>query len=479
MKHNAKRILSAIVSITLMICIFSAYGESSSWDCPDCGRTGNTGNFCGGCACPAPWIETEQTSHPQSSRQAGNIVTFGHYEQDNDPSDGMEEIEWLVLDYDTTNHKALLLSRYGLDAVPYNTEFADITWEECTLRAWLNGEFLSKAFSTAEQSAILATVVGNNLGQEYSEWNTDGGNNTMDRIFLLSYAEANRYLGITPGSRNNTQSRTAPTAYAIAQGAPAGNGNQTTDGVPAGWWWLRSPGSLQYDAAIVNNDGSLRSINVSNGNCCIRPAFWLNLESGLPAALLLSKLAQEPTVIPAAELTPALTPTPTPTPAPTAAPTKKVLPRATAGEDGATLRRTPELKENIIASIHAHDEMTVVGKRGKFYYVLYQGQLGYVHQTIVQLINTDAATIRELGDDEIYTHDLGDGTAVTQLETKDSGSVLRSTPKADRGNSICSIHAKTLLDVYGKEKEWYYVCYEGQYGYVHSDTVLIVQIGAE
>ena len=92
-------------------------------------------------------------------RTVGSYVTFGSYEQDNNTGNGQEPIEGLVLDYDAANHRVLLLSRYGLDAKPYNTAYVDITWEKCTLRTWLNGEFMDQAFSKTEQGAILTTAV--------------------------------------------------------------------------------------------------------------------------------------------------------------------------------------------------------------------------------------------------------------------------------------------------------------------------------
>ncbi len=214
-------------------------------------------------------------------KEAGSVVSFGTYLQTEEGTD-QTAIEWIVLDYDETNHKVLLLSRYGLEAMPYNMEeYTNITWEECTLRAWLNGEFLSKAFSTDEQSAILTTAVDNSKSQGYSEWNTDGGNNTEDRIFLLSYAEANRYLGVTRDDRNNLKSRVSPTAYALAQGAYTRDSYRTEDGAAAGMWWLRSPGILQSDAADVDPAGSLSISTVGFDNFVVRPAFWLNLESDI------------------------------------------------------------------------------------------------------------------------------------------------------------------------------------------------------
>ena len=211
-------------------------------------------------------------------RKTGNVVTFGTYPQTEKGTD-QTPIKWIVLEFDEANNKALLLSKYGLDAVPYNTEWVGITWKQCTLRAWLNGEFLNKAFSTQEQSAILVTNVDNSPGQGYSKWNKYYENNTRDQILLLSYAEANRYLGVTYDDKNNIESRVAPTAYAIAQGSSTHDRSQTVDGEPAAWWWLRSPGSLQGSAADVSSDGSLDYCSVISVYGVVRPAFWLNLES--------------------------------------------------------------------------------------------------------------------------------------------------------------------------------------------------------
>ncbi len=217
-------------------------------------------------------------------REVGNIVTFGTYPQTEERTTDQTPIEWIVLDYDEVNHKALLISRYGLDAVNYNKDNEPITWEKCTLRAWLNEEFLNKAFSTDEQSAILITAVDNSKSQGYSKWDTDGENNTEDRIFLLSYAEANRYLGVEyDDGGNNQKSRVAPTAYAYRRGPWTSDKYKTEDGAEAAWWWLRSSGGYiyqKYHAAGVGRNGSLDRENIDYGYY-VRPTFWLNLESGI------------------------------------------------------------------------------------------------------------------------------------------------------------------------------------------------------
>ncbi len=198
-------------------------------------------------------------------------VKFGTYPQTESGADKIP-IEWIVLARD--GNKALLISRYGLDAKPYNAEHTSVTWEICTLRNWLNCVFMNKAFTAEEQKSILTTTVDNSSSQGY--WSTSGGNNTQDKIFLLSYAEVNKYFGVT----YHTKSIVAPTAYAEAQGAYASSSNKTADGNSAGWWWLRSPGLNQNYAARVIPVGSL-DYYVDYEGGCVRPALWVNLESGI------------------------------------------------------------------------------------------------------------------------------------------------------------------------------------------------------
>ena len=111
---------------------------------------------------------------------AGNYVEFGTYPQ-TEADTVNTPIEWLVLARD--GNTALLISRYGLDAQPYNTELTSVTWETSTLRTWLNNTFMIKAFTAEEQKAILTTTVDNSRSQGYSKWSASGGNNTQDWIF--------------------------------------------------------------------------------------------------------------------------------------------------------------------------------------------------------------------------------------------------------------------------------------------------------
>lgn len=200
----------------------------------------------------------------------GNYVTFGSYPQTAD-GDDMTAIEWLVLARE--GMKALLISRYGLDAQKYHSERTAITWQNCTLRPWLNSTFLNKAFTATEQSAILMTNVDNSKAQGYSGYSTDGGNNTEDKVFLLSYAEAHKYLGITDNGYNEELGVEA-TAYAKERGALISDDNRI-------WWWLRSPGIAKYTAIGACPGGHISSFHVAYPDNAIRPALWVNLESGI------------------------------------------------------------------------------------------------------------------------------------------------------------------------------------------------------
>lgn len=218
--------------------------------------------------------EVERKAEWETLVQSGRQITFGRYPQTANGNDNTP-IEWLILDRD--EQKILIVSKYGLDAQPYKKDYTSLTWETCTLRTWLNGTFYNKAFSSAEKAAILTTNVDNSKNQCYSGWNTSGGNNTQDKVFLLSYAEANKYFGVTHDTTSNTKSRVAPTAYAIAQGAYTHSSNKTADGTDAGWWWLRSPGFYQSSAAGVRTDGSLNYYRVDDASGSVRPALWVNL----------------------------------------------------------------------------------------------------------------------------------------------------------------------------------------------------------
>ncbi|MBR5383935.1 MAG: hypothetical protein IK133_08950 [Clostridia bacterium] len=226
---------------------------------------------------PAPAAEAPAAGN-SADLSAYNTVRFGQYEQDADYSNGPEEIEWLVLDIQ--GDRALLLSKYGLDVQPYHHTYTDVTWETCSLRAWLNSAFLESAFSPEEAQSILLSNVSNSSDQGNSAWNAPGGNDTRDKVFLLSFAEAGRYLNVSDSSDYNITSLTSATAYAVQMGAWTDESTRTAEGKASADWWLRSPGSTGCHAAYVWSNGNAGSGNVNyNDVCVVRPALWVSTQS--------------------------------------------------------------------------------------------------------------------------------------------------------------------------------------------------------
>lgn len=193
----------------------------------------------------------------------GDTVFLGTYEQDNNTSNGKEDIAWLVLE--VKDGKALVVSKYALDCKQYNTSNTDVTWETCTLRKWLNNDFINAAFSSYEKAMIPTVTVSADKNPDYS---ANPGNATQDQVFLLSITEANKYFNST-GAR-----QCEPTDYAVA------NGSWESDSGNFCWWWLRSPGVTQDSAVYVYSGGDvIESGNaVDIGTSAVRPAMWISLK---------------------------------------------------------------------------------------------------------------------------------------------------------------------------------------------------------
>lgn len=213
------------------------------------------------------WYDFFEIAALTEKWKPGNYVTFGHYEQDGDTGNGAEDIEWLVLEQD--GDTALLISRYALDAKPFNEKKTDVTWETCTMRGWLNGEFYDAAFGEEEKALIITSDVTADKNPSYS---TPQGNDTRDNVFLLSITEANKYFA------DDEARMCAPTEQAVKNGVYQSS-NYAVDGVGTCWWWLRSSGFASNDAAIVDDGGGLINIGygVDDDFVAVRPCVRVRL----------------------------------------------------------------------------------------------------------------------------------------------------------------------------------------------------------
>jgi len=197
----------------------------------------------------------------------GNTIAFGSYLQN---YGFKSEIEWQVLD--VKDEKVLLISKYALDCKPYHITAENVTWETCTLRKWLNNDFLNTAFSKSEKEKILQVSV---FADKNPSFNTNSGNTTQDKIFLLSISEAIKYFA------DEIERICYPTAFAIANGAYVNH--VQNDCI----WWLRSPGSVQNSASCINSNrkkavgSDIDTVGGYVNNYCnaIRPALWIDLNT--------------------------------------------------------------------------------------------------------------------------------------------------------------------------------------------------------
>lgn len=172
-----------------------------------------------------------------SETETGKTLCFGAYEQDGNLENGEEPIEWLVLDRQEDH--VLLLSLKALDCVDFGTKgHYFVSWEDSFIRVWLNEEFYSLAFSDTEKLLIAP------VDTEEEEYALTDGDESADRVFLLSETEAERCL---PG---DAAKQCCCTQYAID------NGSWHTP-FSICRWWLRTPGDSANRKAGVRHQGSI------------------------------------------------------------------------------------------------------------------------------------------------------------------------------------------------------------------------------
>lgn len=119
----------------------------------------------------------------QNSSPSLDIIREQHYNFSSDRPwhyFKISPIRWRVLDI--KDGKAMLVTDRMPDSVPFHEVDEDVTWDECTLRSWLNGYgatenkqgiaytgngFIDRAFTEKEQKSILPTLLENLPNQDY------------------------------------------------------------------------------------------------------------------------------------------------------------------------------------------------------------------------------------------------------------------------------------------------------------------------
>lgn len=211
-----------------------------------------------------------------------DTVYFGKYWQNDtdcngkaDKKDEKDPIRWRVLS--VNGNDAFLMADQILDGRRYHDWDVETTWENCSLRVWLNNEFLNDAFTGEEQDAIMITDVVN---EDNPENRAEGGNNTFDKVYIPSFREA---VNVAYGFDENYGSRSlsrnvAYTDYTISHHTfPMDIGSPQA----IGGWWLRTPGYKNETAIDVGCYGSMvdlggRPVDWYYG---VRPVMHLNLDN--------------------------------------------------------------------------------------------------------------------------------------------------------------------------------------------------------
>lgn len=213
-------------------------------------------------------ISSKEKDMKMEDLKKGETIRFGRYPQKGDPSAAPEPIEWIILD--NYGKSVKLISRYGLTAKAYNNNaYWPVTWESCTLRSWLNNEFLNTAFTDEEQVLIEPAV----LEAESNRFLM--GKETLDKIFVPDAEEAEQYFV------SDAERICIPTEKAVSEGAHVGKNSGS-----GCWWWLRTPSiSMPNYVYVVDTDGSfdedgfpVETFAENDGNnIAVRPAILLRI----------------------------------------------------------------------------------------------------------------------------------------------------------------------------------------------------------
>lgn len=262
MKQKTRGLAAALLLLSLLLSL-TACGERES-------EPGQDGTVSG--------EQSTAKAEPLTAEELGwgAIVSFGHYEQDNDLTNGKEPIEWMVLD--VQEDRALLVSRQILEDMAFDESGEDRLWNESSLRTWLNDSFFQEAFTEQEQVSVQLSHLETPGDSVYD---TELVPATEDRVFLLSIQEVEQYFGLAWGSTGHfydNDIKAQPTAYALSKGMETKN--------QRAYWYLRSSGWMgDRPFSSVSGDGGITSVadvGPMEGKVRgVRPAVWVTLDADM------------------------------------------------------------------------------------------------------------------------------------------------------------------------------------------------------
>ncbi len=224
--------------------------------------------------------------------EIGDIVQMGTYEQDGD-AETEDPICWDVLDKD--GNAVLLISHDVIAYQRFSDNLKCVIWEDSQIRSWLNQEFYAEAFDEEEQASIRETTLENLSTAGFAAHVDPSGDvqvresrpDTKDKIFLLSWKEAEQYYGnrLTDASvlgrrpsRAVLQKRKAIFTDLIIEELPAmyPYSRHLPDGTERLPWMLRSTGMKDYTILVIGYEGKWDQDYPDSYNG-VRPVMWVNV----------------------------------------------------------------------------------------------------------------------------------------------------------------------------------------------------------
>lgn len=202
--------------------------------------------------------------------EIGDTIQFGDY-------------QWLILDKEAD--RVLIITEDIIAQRPYNDYAGEVTWHDCALRKYLNGEFY-ESFTVEEQSKIKLRVNQNSDNQWYG---AAGGEATEDYVFLLTIEDVVcKYFG---DSRKNLENPSAKQRYWFQRKDSNNIRRRASYEGYVWWWWLRSPGRDNKRAVYIHGDGNIgiqgnatfryssdtRHPLTNDNSGGVRPALWLEV----------------------------------------------------------------------------------------------------------------------------------------------------------------------------------------------------------
>ena len=235
-------------------------------------------------------------SMPIKEAKVGDFICLGQYEQD--PStQGKEPIYWRVLD--KSDGKILVIAENLIETKAFNEDtnadnVNDVTWENSSLRKFLNEDFINNNFSEDEVKKIVTTSNPNSSSNQvlsnywrfdkapYSDMSSQNhadGNTTEDKVFLLSVDEVLKYF---PNENETGDDKSEypfniiktsddRTAY-VTKAATQGYFDYETG---EGAWITRTLSDPNNRVVYITGKGQFFNF-YTNAPMFIRPAMWIS-----------------------------------------------------------------------------------------------------------------------------------------------------------------------------------------------------------